>query len=134
MKDGTMDPIRSILVHLDAGLHGRPRLELAAALGRAHGADVTALYAVTPVLVEMAFDVTLGAPTKALLDIDCYLLAQWPLPLRLSARVVDIVPARDGMRRVCSRIEGLSGPGRDWLGKVVFRRHRRSVALHRARG
>jgi nucleotide-binding universal stress UspA family protein len=65
-----MDPIRSILVHLDAGLHGRARLELAAALGRAHGADVTALYAVTPVFVEMAYDVALGAPPGALLDID----------------------------------------------------------------
>ena len=65
-----MDPIRSILVHLDAGLHGRARLELAAALGRAHGADVSALYAVTPMLVEMAFDVAMGAPPRELLDID----------------------------------------------------------------
>jgi len=65
-----MDPIRSILVHLDAGPHGRARLELAAALGRAHGADVAALYAVTPVFVEMAFDVAMGAPPKELLEVD----------------------------------------------------------------
>jgi nucleotide-binding universal stress UspA family protein len=65
-----MDPIRSILVHIDAGPHGRARLELAAALARAHGADVSALYAVTPVYVEMAFDSVMGVPPKALLDID----------------------------------------------------------------
>lgn len=65
-----MDPIRSILVHVDAGPHSRSRLELAAALGRAHGAEVSALYAVTPVFVEMAFDVAMGAPPKALLDVD----------------------------------------------------------------
>lgn len=67
-----MDPIRSILVHVDAGPHGRARLELAAALGRAQGAEVAALYAVTPVFVEMAFDVAMGAPPKALLDVDEY--------------------------------------------------------------
>ncbi len=82
----------------------------------------------------LCWDAQQPPPAKALLDVDCYLLAQWPLPLRLSARVVDIVPAREGKHRVCSRIEGLSGPCRDWLGKLVFRRHRRSVALHRARG
>ena len=65
-----MDAIRSILVHIDAGPHGRTRLELAAALARAHDAEVCALYAVTPVFVEMAFDVAMGAPPKALLDID----------------------------------------------------------------
>jgi nucleotide-binding universal stress UspA family protein len=65
-----MDSIRSILVHVDAGPQVRARLELAAALGRAHGADVTALYAVTPVFVEMAFDSVMGAPPKELLDVD----------------------------------------------------------------
>ena len=73
-------------------------------------------------------------PDRALLDVDCYLLAQWPLPLKLCARVVDVVPARDGAHRVCTRIEGLGGPSKDWLGKLVFRRHRRSVALQRKRG
>jgi len=82
----------------------------------------------------LCWDAKQPPPGKALLEVDCYLLAQWPLPLRLNARVVDIVPARDGLQRICSRIEGLSGPCRDWLGKLVFRRHRRSVALHRARG
>ncbi|MCW5657197.1 MAG: universal stress protein [Burkholderiaceae bacterium] len=65
-----MDPIRSILVHVDAGVQCRARLALAAALGRARGADVTALYAVTPVVVAMAFDVAMGAPPQTMLDID----------------------------------------------------------------
>jgi nucleotide-binding universal stress UspA family protein len=65
-----MDPIRSILVHVDTGPHVRTRLELATALARAHGAEVAALYAVTPVFVEMAFDIAMGAPPKTLLDVD----------------------------------------------------------------
>jgi nucleotide-binding universal stress UspA family protein len=70
MRAVNMDPIRSILVHVDAGPYARARLELAAALGRAHEADVIALYAVTPVFVEMAFNVAMGAPPQALIDID----------------------------------------------------------------
>ena len=81
----------------------------------------------------LCWDSTRPPPKSSLIDADCYLLAQWPLPLKLTARVVDIAAVRDGAQRVCSRIEGLSGPCRDWLGKLVFRRHRRSVALHRAR-
>jgi hypothetical protein len=82
----------------------------------------------------LCWDTKRQPPAGALLDVDCFLLAQWPLPLKLCARVVDIVPARDEAQRVCSRIEGLGGAGRDWLGKLVFRRHRRSVAQQRARG
>jgi len=81
----------------------------------------------------LCWDSTRPPPKSALIDADCYLLAQWPLPLKLTARVVDIATARDGAQRVCSRIEGLSGPCRDWLGKLVFRRHRRSIALQRGR-
>lgn len=66
----------------------------------------------------------------SLLDIECYLLAQWPLPLKLYARVVDCVALGDEFR-ICTRIEGLSGSSRDWFGKMVFRRHRRMVAQRR---
>ncbi len=67
---------------------------------------------------------------NALLDIECFLLMQWPLPLKLYARVVDCTPSGDGFR-VCTRLEGLSGVCRDWFGKMVFRRHRRMVAQRR---
>jgi len=65
-----MNPIRSILVHADAGQHLRPRLELAAALGRSLGAEVTALYAVTPVFVELAFETAMGALPQGLTELD----------------------------------------------------------------
>ena len=68
-----------------------------------------------------------------LLDVDCFLSVQWPLPLKLCARVVDSVRGSDSYR-VCSRIEGLGSTSRDWLSKLVFRRHRRSIAMQRARG
>jgi nucleotide-binding universal stress UspA family protein len=65
-----MNPIRSILVHVDAGPHVRSRLELAAALGKSLGAEVTALYAVTPVYVELAFETAMGALPPSLVDLD----------------------------------------------------------------
>jgi hypothetical protein len=36
--------------------------------------------------------------------------------------------------RICTRIEGLGAVSREWFGKLVFRRHRRTVALQRGRG
>ena len=63
-----MKSIQSILVHLDAGPHGAPRLQLARCLGAHFGADVAALYAVTPAAVEMAID--LGAAHQALFEFD----------------------------------------------------------------
>jgi hypothetical protein len=82
----------------------------------------------------LCWDAQRQPPARALLDVNCFLLAQWPLPMQFCARVVDVVPGRDGAWRVCTRIEGLGGPSKDWLGKLVFRRHRRSVAQQRARG
>jgi nucleotide-binding universal stress UspA family protein len=69
-ESSEMKPIRSILVHVDAGVHVRPRLQLAAALGKSLGADVTALYAVTPVFVELAFATAMGALPQGLLEVD----------------------------------------------------------------
>jgi hypothetical protein len=82
----------------------------------------------------LCWDTQRQPPAGALLDVDCYLLAQWPLPLKFCARVVDIVAAREQAHRVCARLEGLGDSSRDWLGKLVFRRHRRSVAQQRGRG
>jgi hypothetical protein len=67
-----------------------------------------------------------------LLDVDCYLLAQWPLPLKLCVHVIESSRSGSGFR-VCTRIQGLGIGSRDWLGKLVFRRHRRSIALRRSR-
>lgn len=65
-----MNPIQSILIHVDAGPHGEARLQLGRALGGRLGASVAALYAVTPVYVEMALELSAGAPGDALLAID----------------------------------------------------------------
>lgn len=65
-----MNPIQSILVHIDAGPHGEPRLRLARALAGRVGAGVTGLYAVTSIYVEMAGEMALGGPSQALLEID----------------------------------------------------------------
>lgn len=68
-----------------------------------------------------------------LLRVECYALPPWPLPLKLYVRIVGVEP-RDGNQWVCGRIEGLIGAARDWLSKLVFRRHRRTVALRRGGG
>lgn len=67
-----------------------------------------------------------------LLDVDCYALPPWPLPLKLYVRVTH-AEQRKEMWRVCSRIEGLSAGVAEWLGKLVFRRHRRTIAQQRGR-
>jgi len=81
----------------------------------------------------LCWDSPVELKTGLLIDVDLFVLPQWPLPLRFSARVVDGARSGDGWR-ICTRLEGLSHTSREWLGKLVFRRHRRTVALQRARG
>jgi nucleotide-binding universal stress UspA family protein len=85
-----MNPIRSILVHVDAGPHVRQRLELAAALGKRLGADVTALYAVTPVFVELAFETAVAALPNGVIEIDESRLA-------VARELVSTVSAQSGV-------------------------------------
>ena len=80
----------------------------------------------------LCWDSSEAIEAGSLLDVKCFLLPQWPLPLKLCARVVDTVLRAEHFR-VCCRIEGLGGPSRDWFGKLVFRRHRRTVAQQRSR-
>ncbi len=54
-----------ILVHLDVTARATERLRLARELGSRHGAQVTALYAATPSLVEMPFTPEIGASVAA---------------------------------------------------------------------
>lgn len=70
----------------------------------------------------------------ALLAIDCYLLPPWPLPLELHGRVTGVDQYAERAYRACARLEGQTGGVNDWLGKLVFRRHRRSIAQQRQRG
>ena len=63
--------LSQLLVHLDASAQAQPRLEAACRIGQAHGAAVTALYAVTPSFVDLPFSPTVGpGMADALRDID----------------------------------------------------------------
>lgn len=107
-------------------------LELVTALVREHKGG-TAPRAARFNARGLCWDASELVPPGSLLDINCYLLAQWPLPVRICTRVVDSVERKDRFR-ICTRIEGLGSVSREWFGKLVFRRHRRMVALQRARG
>lgn len=65
-----MNPIQSILVHLDAGRGGGARLQVARTWGAQLGASVAALYAVTPASLGMAMVFTAGVPSRELLAYD----------------------------------------------------------------
>lgn len=52
--------LAQLLVHLDASPQAVRSLEVACRLGKAHGAAVTALYAVTPHFVELPFSPEIG--------------------------------------------------------------------------
>jgi nucleotide-binding universal stress UspA family protein len=65
-----MKPIQSILVHLDAGPHGASRLQVARRLGGQFGAAVTALYAVTPLHIELSVELAAAGTSNALLALD----------------------------------------------------------------
>ena len=61
VKDPTMSPLRSILVHLDPSLCSRTRLLLARDLAEKHGAHLNALYGCTPSIMDMPYSLNEGA-------------------------------------------------------------------------
>lgn len=65
-----MNPIQSILVHLDASRHAGVRLQVARAWGGRLGASVAALYAVTPVSMGLPMVFTAGVPSQEMLAYD----------------------------------------------------------------
>jgi hypothetical protein len=66
-----------------------------------------------------------------LLLVECHVLPAWPVPLKLLATVRS-TEASGGEHKVCTELEHVSVGVRDWLGKLVFRRHRRAIARSRA--
>ena len=69
--------LAQLLVHLDASPQAVQRLHAARRIGQSHGAAVTALYAVTPRLMELAFAPEIGPDIAAALrDIDDELRAR----------------------------------------------------------
>lgn len=65
-----MNPIQSILVHLDAGRNAGARLQTARTWGGRLGASVAAMYAVTPASLRMTMVFTAGVPGQELLAYD----------------------------------------------------------------
>jgi nucleotide-binding universal stress UspA family protein len=69
-----MSALRSILLHIDASARSAKRLALAHALAAQHDAQVTALYASTPMMLSLPFVMAQGAeemlPMLQQLDID----------------------------------------------------------------
>jgi nucleotide-binding universal stress UspA family protein len=63
-----MNPLRSLLVHLDASPRSAERLRLARTLAAKQVATVTALFAVTPIYLDAALAFTADANTAALLQ------------------------------------------------------------------
>ncbi|MDP3761457.1 MAG: universal stress protein [Ramlibacter sp.] len=63
--------IKQLLVHLDATARSARRLEVACSIAKANGAAVTALYAVTPAVLELPYVPEAGpSVATALADID----------------------------------------------------------------
>lgn len=69
-------------------------------------------------------------PVDALLLTEWFLVAAWPVSLKLHVRVASCERQADG-HRLCGRLEGTNDIVKDWLEKLVFRRHRRAIAQRR---
>lgn len=65
-----------------------------------------------------------------LLVTEWWVMPAWPVALRLHAQVSSIRPDGNGFI-VCARLLGVSDTVKDWLEKLVFRRHRRAIAQQR---
>lgn len=63
-----MNALKSILVHVDSSPQLARRLQVAAGLARAHGADLRALYSVLPVYMQYPYSLTLSAEAATLLQ------------------------------------------------------------------
>lgn len=61
-------PLRSILVHVDAGAHCTARLNFARSLAAGHDAQVTALMAVSPSFADLPFAYAAGAEAAAVMQ------------------------------------------------------------------
>jgi hypothetical protein len=70
-------------------------------------------------------------PPGTLLVTEWLMQPAWPVALRMQVRVIGQEPVADGFL-TGARLEGLSDSVGDWLDKLVFRRHRRTVAQSRS--
>lgn len=71
-------------------------------------------------------------PAAAWVELEIYLNPKYPSPLMLPAQVQDVRPAPGGAL-VTATFGALAESVQDWLGKTIFRHHRRQIALTRRR-
>ena len=63
-----MNPLRSMLLHMDAGIRCAARTRIAREVAEQHDACLTAMFAATPSVVEMPYALAEGAPVGPLLQ------------------------------------------------------------------
>ncbi len=69
-------------------------------------------------------------PAGSYVKLDLFLLPRYPLPIELPGQVVGI--HQDGKSaKATVAFRGLSEPVQDWIEKIIFRHHRRSIANKR---
>ncbi|MDO9372645.1 MAG: PilZ domain-containing protein [Gammaproteobacteria bacterium] len=69
-------------------------------------------------------------PPQGLVSIELYLNVRYPRALRLIGRVQSVTPLAQGLRSVVM-FEDIGEAAQDMLEKIIFRHHRRSIALAR---
>lgn len=69
-------------------------------------------------------------PVGTLLRVELYLSGRYPRPLTLFGWVQNVTPAA-GVTQVTLPFHGMGASTREWLEKLIFRHHRRSVAYAR---
>ena len=90
------------------------------------------------------FDVRVGArgiewwsdgppPLGSTIKLELFLLPRYPLPIELPGRVVGIQRDEKPAKATVA-FQGLSEPVHDWIEKIIFRHHRRSIANKRLSG
>lgn len=69
-------------------------------------------------------------PADAQLLLDLYLHDSYPRPIRLPGEVRDVASVPGGFR-VLAAFGAMDEAVKDWLERLIFRYHRRSIASHR---
>lgn len=72
-------------------------------------------------------------PMDSIVRLDLFLFPRYPRPIDLFGDVVNVNAMNDGSE-VTVAFRDLSEPVQDWIEKIIFRFHRRSIANRRLQG
>lgn len=70
-------------------------------------------------------------PSDSIVRLDLYLFPRYPRPINLFGSVVNVVNEGQESSEVTVAFRGVSESVQDWMEKIIFRFHRRSVASRR---